>query len=133
MSYRRRKREIEQQVSQRLKNIESRKDILNRSAGKNLFETIHIEKKFGPVRYEKSGLKLAPDIMIALWFFHRIEIAKITFRSVRLSLSEKARLESMILQIWRLRISVINWTIRKKVRPKGSIGNYLVTITFQKP
>lgn len=127
MSFRRRKREIEQLANKRLEKIEYKKRALNRSAGKDLFETVDIKKKFGPINYSKSGLKIAPVIAVTLWFF------SLAFRYVRMSVLENARLESMILQIWRLRMSVINWTIRKKVAPKGSIGDYLVTVTFPKP
>jgi len=127
MSYRRRKREIEQLANKKLEKIELKKRALNKSAGKDLFETIEIKKKFGPIHYSKTGLKIAPVVAVTLWFF------SLAFRYVRMSVLEKSRLESMILQIWRLRMSVINWTIRKKVRPKGSIGDYLVTITSQKP
>jgi len=108
MSFRRRKREIEQLANKKLEKIELRKRALNRDAGKDLFETIEIKKKFGPVNYSKTGLKIAPVVAITLWVF------SLAFRYVRMSVLEKARLESMILQIWRLRISVINWAIRKK-------------------
>lgn len=126
MSFRRRKRELEQLANKKLEKIEYKKRALNRTVGKNLFEEVDIKKKFGPVKYSKSGLKIAPVIIVSLWVF------SLAFRYVRMSVLENAKLESMILQIWRLRVSVINWTIRKNRRPEGSIGKYLITITFLK-
>lgn len=121
MSFRRRKREIEQQVSQRLKNIESKKSILNRAAGKDLFETVRVDKRFGPVRYEKAGLKIAPAITISLWVF------RISFRSIRLSLAEKSKLETVLITIWKFKVHIWNWSVRKSEKPQGAIGNYLIT------
>jgi len=122
MSFRRRKRELEQLANKKLEKIELKKRALNKTAGKNLFETERIDKKFGPVRYEKAGLKIAPAITISLWIF------RISFRSIRLSLSETSKVEWIIITLWRLKILINNWAVRGKEKPRGSIGNYLITI-----
>lgn len=126
MSSRRRKREVERLASQKLETLEYKKRHLNRVAGKNLFEEVNIRKKYGPIIYSRTGLKIAPVVSVSLWVF------SIAFRNVRLSLTEKPRLESVVLLLWRLRISVINWSVRKTRKPEGAIGNYLVTVSWER-
>jgi len=126
MSFRRRKREIEAKAKQNLEKIEYKKRSLNRAAGKDLFEEVNTTSGFGPFVYSKKGLKIAPAITLRLlWIF--------TFSTRQIKMfSGGIRTETVILQVWKLKMSIYNWSIRKTRKPSGAIGNYVITFGWRK-
>ena len=79
----------------------------------NPFNEVSVVKKFGPVIYSKTGLKLAP-------------LRRILF----LGCSISHRYDTFILSVFKYHLVIKDWTMRRKTKPKGSIWNY--TIKFLK-
>jgi mRNA-degrading endonuclease RelE of RelBE toxin-antitoxin system len=64
MSTRRQRRAVQQAGNKRLEKLELKKKAIIKEAIKegaeNPFDEFYVAKKFGPIRYGKTGLKLAP-------------------------------------------------------------------------
>jgi len=125
MSFRSRKREIEATAKNNLEKIEQKKRYLNRVSGKNVFEEVNVQKKFWVLVYSKMGLKMAPAITFVFWVF------SISFRSIQMSVTETTKIESIIINLWRLKITIMDWTIRKNRKPREAIGNYVFTAVWK--
>lgn len=117
MSTRRQRRAIKQAGNKRLEKLELKKKAIIKEAVKegaeNPFNEFYVSKKFGPIRYWKTGLKLAPLRRLKIWWlqvYHRYDTFGIILGN---------------------RSLVINkWNMRSKKKPKGAIGPF--KITFKK-
>ena len=117
MSLRRQKRAIQQAGKKRIEKLELKKKAIIKEVvkegGENPFDEFYVGKKFGPVRYSKTGLKLAPLRRLRLWGFqvyHRYDTFGIILGNRGLVINK--------------------WTMRSKEKPKGAIGPF--KITFKK-
>lgn len=117
MSLRRQKRAIKQAGNKRLEKLELKKKAIIKDAVKdgreNPFDEFYVSKKFGPVKYSKTGLKLAPLRHLKIWWlqvYHRYDTFGIILGNRGLVINK--------------------WSMRSKEKPKKSIGQF--KITFKK-
>lgn len=120
MSSRRQRRAIQQAGNKRLEKLELKKKAIIKEAVKegaeNPFDEFLVSKKFGPIRYWKTGLKLAPLRRLKIWWlqvYHRYDTFGIILGN---------------------RSLVINkWNMRSKKKPEKSIGPFKITFKKLEP
>lgn len=114
MSSRRQRRAVEQAGKKRIEKLELKKKAIIKEilkdGGENPFDEFYVSKKFGPIRYFKTGLKLAPLRRLKIWWlqvYHRYDTFGIIVGN---------------------RSLVINkWNMRWKKKPKGAIGPFKIS------
>lgn len=114
MSQRRFKRALQQAAKKRAEKIELERRAIVKNGYQhfdhNPFDEVQKVKKFWLFYYIVKGLKVAPMKMIkgpGFAFSHRYD--------------------TLVLTVFKWSLVVKDWTMRRKTKPKGSIGNYIVS------
>lgn len=119
MSSRRQRRAVKRAAQKKLDDISLRKRAVSKKAGEDVFRTMSLKKKFGPLTYMKEGLVIAPSTTLLLFEQY------ITFRTVQLN--KKTIIESIVIKLFKRQLRIKNWTVRTDKKPKGSILKWIFT------